>query len=70
MILSITNNDSGADGARDFVAMDYVEGESLRELIMREREQINRILDLIAQAASGLAAAHQAGIFQREYTSC
>jgi eukaryotic-like serine/threonine-protein kinase len=62
----ITIYDIGTDQTRDFIAMEYVEGDSLRDLLSREPAQIKRALDLIAQAASGLAAAHQAGIIHRD----
>ena len=62
----ITIYDIGIDGARDFIALEYVEGESLRTLISREKIEVKRTLELIAQAASGLAAAHEAGIFHRD----
>ena len=62
----ITIYDIGTEDGRDYIAMEYVEGESLRELLTHERSHLNRTLDLIAQAASGLAAAHQAGILHRD----
>jgi eukaryotic-like serine/threonine-protein kinase len=62
----ITIYDIGSDGSHEFIAMEYVEGESLRDVLSRERVEIKRALELTAQAASGLAAAHRAGIFHRD----
>jgi len=62
----ITIYDIGSDGARSFIAMEYVEGESLRSLISGERVELKRASELTAQAAAGLAAAHEAGIFHRD----
>src|SRR5262245_18978351 len=62
----ITIYDIGTDGSRDFIAMEYVEGDSLRGLLSRDRSEIRRALELVAQAASALAAAHEAGIFHRD----
>jgi serine/threonine protein kinase/Tol biopolymer transport system component len=62
----ITIYDIGSEGAHAFIAMEYIEGESLRSLISGERVEIKRAIQLIEQAASGLAAAHEAGIFHRD----
>lgn len=62
----ITIFDIGSKDAHGFIAMEYVEGQSLRSLISDERLEVKRALELIAQAASGLAAAHEAGILHRD----
>ncbi len=55
-----------ADGAL-YLAMEYIEGESLTSLIHRERAlPIARAADIAMQAAHGLAAAHHLGIVHRD----
>jgi serine/threonine protein kinase len=51
---------------RPFLVMEYVEGESLAELIKRERPPVERILTMLRQLASALAAAHGKGIVHRD----
>jgi eukaryotic-like serine/threonine-protein kinase len=58
--------DIGSENGRDFIAMEYVDGEGLRGLLAREKLEVKRALELIAQAAAGLAAAHQANICHRD----
>lgn len=62
----ITIYDIVADGNRDFIVMEYVEGETLRTLLERGKVEIKRALEIAAQTASGLAAAHDAGIVHRD----
>jgi TolB-like protein/Flp pilus assembly protein TadD/predicted Ser/Thr protein kinase len=49
-----------------FIVMEYVEGESLRELLQGVKLTIEKVLDLGIQIAEGLAAAHQAGVIHRD----
>ena len=51
---------------RPFLVMEYVEGESLAVLIKRERLTVERIVDIVRQLASALAAAHGKGIIHRD----
>ena len=62
----ITVYDIGSHGDRDFIAMEYVEGESLRGLILHGKIEVKRAFELAAQVAGGLAAAHDAGIIHRD----
>jgi serine/threonine protein kinase len=62
----ITIYEIGTDLSRDFIAMEYVEGKSLRSLLARGKIELRRAAELAAQAASGLAAAHETGIFHRD----
>jgi tRNA A-37 threonylcarbamoyl transferase component Bud32 len=51
---------------RPFLVMEYVEGESLAFLMKRERPTVPRMLDMLRQLASALAAAHGKGIVHRD----
>jgi len=65
-IISVTDFGTTEDG-RTFVVMEYLEGESLAECLSRETKlPEQRILRLISQAASALAAAHAKGIVHRD----
>lgn len=56
----------GKHGRVDYIAMEYVEGETLRQLLARRKLDIKRAVELAAQVASGLSAAHNAGIIHRD----
>jgi len=49
-----------------FIAMEYVEGESLRDLLARQELTLNEVFDLAGQICEGLAEAHRAGIVHRD----
>jgi eukaryotic-like serine/threonine-protein kinase len=50
----------------NFIAMEYVEGRTLRELIHHEREDLSKLLRILQHVAEGLAKAHDAGIVHRD----
>ena len=54
------------DGGRLFMAMEYVEGESLKERIARGPLKIDETLDIALQAAQGLDAAHRKSVVHRD----
>ena len=56
----------GESEGTNFIAMEFIEGESLRAKIHRERVDLRRLLKYLAQAADGLAKAHAAGIVHRD----
>ena len=57
----------GQDGGRHYFAMEYVRGRSLQDLIQAEGKIENpRAAQLVLQAATGLAAAHERGILHRD----
>src|SRR6266851_476707 len=62
----ITVYDVGSVDHISYLAMELVEGKSLRELIDHGALPVRRILDLGVQIADGLAKAHDAGIIHRD----
>ncbi|MBP1649666.1 MAG: serine/threonine protein kinase with repeat, partial [Bacteroidetes bacterium] len=49
-----------------FIAMEYVEGQTLKQRIQCETLSVENILDIAIQACDGLAAAHEKGIVHRD----
>jgi len=65
-IVDVTDFGTTTDG-RSFVVMEFLDGESLAELAMREAPlPIERSLGIARQVASALGAAHAKGIFHRD----
>ena len=59
--------DVGEDDGRPFIAMEYVEGETLAELVARRgRLPVREAAALGVQMCAGLAAAHAAGLVHRD----
>ena len=56
----------GEFGGANFIAMEHVEGDSLRRLINGQKLKLDDVLDAAIQIASALAAAHAAGIIHRD----
>lgn len=56
-------NDSGKI---PFIAMEYVEGETLAEMIRRRRRNIRQTIDIAIQVAEALAEAHSKGVVHRD----
>src|SRR5678816_3932089 len=54
-----------ADGL-NFIAMEYVEGSTLRAKIHQENEELPKLLRALQHVAEGLAKAHAAGIIHRD----
>src|SRR6266571_4026999 len=49
-----------------FIAMEFVDGETLRELIHHRQTELAKLLMYLQQTAEGLAKAHAAGIVHRD----
>ncbi|MFW6088338.1 MAG: protein kinase domain-containing protein [Gemmatimonadota bacterium] len=64
-ICTIYEADETPDG-RMYIAMACYEGETLKERLARGRLQVDEAVRLIAQAARGLAAAHERGLVHRD----
>jgi serine/threonine protein kinase len=50
----------------NFIAMEYVEGRTLREKIHYEQTELRKLIKYLQQVAGGLAKAHAAGIVHRD----
>jgi eukaryotic-like serine/threonine-protein kinase len=61
--------EAGESEARPFIAMEYVEGETLRDRIRRGPLEPSEALDIAAQVAAGLGEAHTSGIVHRDVKS-
>jgi serine/threonine protein kinase/Tol biopolymer transport system component len=53
------------DGRR-FIAMEYIDGHTLRHRLTAERVSLREALDISSQIASGVSAAHTLGIIHRD----
>lgn len=62
----IAVHDVGVFGERVFVAMEYVEGETLTNWL-RGRREWRQIIEVFIEAGRGLAAAHRAGLVHRDF---
>src|SRR4051812_47839378 len=62
----LTVYEIGAEADRQFIAMEFIEGVTLRARITRGRIEPHAALEIAAQVASALAAAHAAGVVHRD----
>jgi hypothetical protein len=62
----VTIYDIGLSGSVSYIAMELVEGRTLRELLASGPIPLRRLLLISAQIADGLAKAHSAGIVHRD----
>ena len=56
----------GEASGLNFIAMEYVDGSTLREKIHNEPEDLSKLLRILQHVAEGLAKAHDAGIVHRD----
>jgi eukaryotic-like serine/threonine-protein kinase len=56
----------GEDKGVNFIAMEFIEGKSLRAKIHGERMELRELLKYFVQVAEGLGKAHTAGIVHRD----
>ncbi len=54
------------DGATHFIAMEYVEGQTLRQHLSKRRLKLDEAVEIAVQIGSALVAAHGAGITHRD----
>lgn len=62
----ITIYDIGSENGVDYMAMEFVAGKTLDQLIPRNGIRIGELLGYATQVADALAKAHQAGIVHRD----
>src|SRR6187549_2051213 len=62
----VTIHEVGASEGTPFIVMEYIEGQDLRTLINGGPLPVSKVLDIGAQIADGLAAAHERGIVHRD----
>jgi serine/threonine protein kinase len=54
---------------RCFIAMEYIEGKTVKDLIKEGKLSIDKVLDISLQIAEGLDAAHKKGVVHRDIKS-
>jgi predicted ATPase len=62
----VTIYELGCDGPTHYIAMELVEGKTLRELITSGSLPMRKAIEIAAQVADGLTKAHEAGITHRD----
>ena len=62
----LTVYDFGETGATRFVVTEYVDGVTLRQYMASRRLKLHDVLDITAQVAAALDAAHEAGVVHRD----
>jgi eukaryotic-like serine/threonine-protein kinase len=62
----VTVYEIGEENSIHYIASELIEGETLRDRLAHGPMQLTEGLDVAIQVASGLAAAHQAGIVHRD----
>jgi eukaryotic-like serine/threonine-protein kinase len=60
-------HDAGTFDDRVFVAMEFIEGQTLKEWLAAAKRSRAAILEVFGAAARGLAAAHAAGLVHRDF---
>ena len=58
--------DIGTDDGVDYIAMEYIEGETLAARLARRSLSVDEILQMAVQLADAIAAAHERGIIHRD----
>ena len=62
----VTIYELGQDGSSHYIAMELVEGKTLRELLVSGLLPMRKAIEIAAQVAEGLSRAHEAGITHRD----
>lgn len=59
--------DAGTDGGEFYIAMELIDGVSLRRWMVREQPAVDDVVRIFACCARGLAAAHRRGLVHRDF---
>ncbi len=63
----VTVIDRGEEGRRQYIVFEYVDGENLKELVVRKgRLDVREALEIALEVARGLAFAHEHGVVHRD----
>ena len=62
----LTVHEIGTEGNRHFIAAEFIEGVTLRAWLARGKIDVCDALEIAVQVASGLTAAHEAGVVHRD----
>ena len=62
----LTVHEIGAEGTRQFIATEFIEGMTLRASLARGRINLHHAVEIAVQVASALAAAHETGVVHRD----
>lgn len=60
-------HDVGVHEGQVYVAMEFIDGKTLRDWCLEPGRTTQQVLDVYQQAGRGLAAAHQAGLIHRDF---
>ncbi len=61
-----TIHEVGEDRGRPFIAMQYIKGQTLRQIINGRPLKVDSLLSISLQVADALAAAHEEGVIHRD----
>jgi predicted ATPase len=62
----VTIYELARDGSTHYIAMELIEGQTLRQVLATGALPIRKVIEIAAQIAEGLAKAHEAGIAHRD----
>jgi serine/threonine protein kinase len=62
----LTIHEVGQNAGVYFIATEFIDGQTVRELIRNQKLSLGEILDIVEQVASALSVAHAAGIVHRD----
>jgi len=62
----ITVHEIGEHENQAYIAMEYVEGGSLKDLLVNQELTTNKVIEIASQLCQGLSEAHQAAIVHRD----